>query len=522
MNAVRPKPIAQRRSGFATALKYLGAAIACIAVTAAAYEARTGYFGLFPQSFEIVSAPAGGRVIKVPAGGNVQAAIDQARSGDVVELQAGAVYSGQIDLRDRPINDFVTIRSSRAAELPAGKRVTPAQRELMAVIQSGMLGRAAVNASNGAHHYRFVGIEFQAAGRLFNYGVVVLGGKETSGAAVPHDIEIDRCYFRTVGSTVSRRAIAVNSANTVIKNSYIEGFAFPGEETQGICGWSGSRNVSILNNYVEGGAENIMFGGADPVSAELTPQDIFVSGNVLNKPEAWRDGPTVKCLFELKNARRVRFTGNLMTNNWKGSAFRITVRNQDGKAPFSTIEDVEISGNVIDGSGDGVNILGKDDAQPSGTLKNLTITNNLFLNIGGKAFEGSGYFIQVADGDNVSITRNTVLNTGNIATFYGAAPRQFSFRDNITGHGLYGIHGIDAAGSGARSMFTGNVFINLSGIGPGDMAFPAGNVMVAGLREVGFVDAASIDLRLSETSRFFSQAGSDVDQKKLRNELAGR
>lgn len=468
------------------------------------YDWDYGRLGLLAPQPIIDSMPAGGRIIRVPAGGNLQAAIDQANSGDVIELQAGVVYSGTLNLPSKPLTDYVTIRSSAEANLPIEKRVTPQQRSSMATITSGLFGRPAVQAASGSNHYRFVGIEFTATGKLFNYGVVVLGGKETRPENVPHDIEIDRCYVHPAGSTVSRRGIAVNSADTVIKNSYVEGFGFAGEETQGICGWSGTRNIKIVNNYVEGGAENIMFGGADPANADLVPHDIEVRDNHLNKPADWNGKATVKTLFELKDAKRVQFIGNLLTNNWKGSAFRITVRNQDGGAPFSTIEDVTIRGNIIDHAGEGINILGKDDTYPSQTLKQLTIENNLFLNLaGGNGFEGSGYFVQVTDGENITVANNTVINSGNITTFYGELPRRFVFRDNITGHGSYGIHGpLDVRSPAARSMFQNNVFMNLQGVSPGDYAFPDGNDIVSDIGDIGFLDIPAKDYRLRPASRY--------------------
>lgn len=508
---VRAKPREKRRMFAFGDLRTFGVIAAIVIAGMLGFDAYSGWIGIFPTKFETLQNGTT-RVIKVPPGGNVQAAIEQANGGDIVELQAGAVYSGQINLPNKPLTDYVTIRSSSAAELPLDKRVGPSQKNLMATIESGMLGRAAVAAANGAHHYRFVGIEFVATGKIYNYGVIILGGREKRPENVPHHIEIDRSYIHPVGKTVSRRGIALNSADTTIKNSYIEGFAFAGEETQGICGWSGTRNISILNNYIEGGAENIMFGGSDPANAELIPSDIEIRGNTLNKPEAWRENVTVKTLFELKNAKRVTFAGNILTNNWKGSAFRITVRNQDGDAPFSVIEGVTISDNIIKGAGEGINILGKDDTYPSQTLKRLTIRNNLFLDLVGdkNGFEGSGYFIQIADGDNVEIANNTVFNTGNIVTFYGSLPRGFSFHDNITGHGNYGIHGpLDLKSETAKTMFRDNVFINLNSVPQGDLAFPAGNTLIATAREAGFVDTTGGDLRLTPGSKFKGK-GSDL------------
>lgn len=470
------------------------------------YSGKLGIIG--PQP--VVTQTVAGRVIKVPPGGNLQGALELAASGDTIELQAGAVYAGQINLPNKPLTDFVTIRSSAAAGLPPDKRVNPSQKSSMATIVSGMLGRAAVSAANGAHHYRFVGIEFTTTSSMYNYGLVVLGTGESRPANLPHDIEIDRSYIHPSRSGKTRRGIALNSANTTIKNSYIEGFGFPGEETQGICGWSGTRNVKILNNFIEGGAENIMFGGADPANAELIPTDIEVRGNYLSKPAAWAENATVKTLFELKNAKKVTFAGNYLENNWKGPAFRITVRNQDGNAPFSTIEDVTIRDNIVKGSGDGVNILGKDDTNPSQTLRGLTIENNLFLAISGaKPFEGGGYFILASEGENITIANNTVFNTGNITTFHGNLPRNFIFRDNIAGHGDYGIHGpLDMRSPQAKAMFQNNVFMNLNRIDSSGFAFPVGNVIVRDAAEVGFANAAANDYRLLSTSQYSGKGSS--------------
>lgn len=469
----------------------------------------TGRFSLFTPSFELVAMDGGRELIKVPVGGNLQAAINHAKSGDVIELTAGAAYFGEIVLPNKPLTDYVTITTSAAAQLPQDKRVNPSQAASMAKILSRGGGKAAIKTENGAHHYRFVGIEFAPNNADYTYNVVNLGANSSRLADVPHHIEIDRSYIHTHKTGVSRRGIALNSADSVIKNSYIEGFAFNQEETQGICGWSGTRNVQIINNYIEGGAENIMFGGADPASAELIPNGIEIRGNHLDKPKIWMQKATVKTLFELKNARNVQFVGNYLENNWKGSAFRITVRNQDGGATFSTIEDVVIRDNVINGGGEGINILGKDDTYPSQTLKRLTITNNLFLGIGGSAYEGSGYFIQVADGESITITNNTVFNTGNIATFYGPVPRDFVFKDNIVSHGLYGIHGLPDVRA-AQKMFENNVFVNSQNVSRSDFSFPDGNTTVSDYRSVGFVNMGANDYRLSGGSKFKGK-GANID-----------
>src|SRR5438105_3470936 len=47
-------------------------------------------------------APPSGRTIAVPAGGDFQKAVNEARSGDVVALEAGASFTGRFTLPDKP------------------------------------------------------------------------------------------------------------------------------------------------------------------------------------------------------------------------------------------------------------------------------------------------------------------------------------------------------------------------------------------------------------------------------------
>jgi len=473
-------------------------------------------FGFYSAPLEIV-ADGNRQIIRVPAGGNLQEAVNRAKSGDIIEVQAGAAYN-EIILPNKPLTDFITIQSSAISKLPENSRVTPKQLNLLAKIITRGGGKPAVSAENGAHHYRLRGIEFVPATADYIYNLVLFGANETKVADVPHDLEIDRCYFHPSKSGVVRRGLALNSANTTVKNSYFEGFAFPQEETQGICGWTGTKNVKILNNYIEGGAENVMFGGAPPAGAELIPMDIEVSGNHFNKPAEWKNKVALKCLFELKNAKRVQIVGNYFENAWDGSAFRLTVRSEDGKAPFNTIEDVLVKDNVIDGAGEGINILGKDDyyegrkdGAAGQTLKRLTITNNLFLNIGTEQLGGSGYFVQIADGEEILIANNTSFNEGNIATFHAALPKKLVIRDNIIGHGEYGVHGFnDLKSPAAQRIFQNNVFINNKNLSQNYSSFPPGNYLMS-LQSIGFVNNALNDFRLNPNSKLKGKAQNGRD-----------
>src|SRR6185295_19787625 len=142
-------------------------------------------------------------------------------------------------------------------------------------------------------------------------------------------------------------------------------------------GWNGPGPFQIENNYLEAAGENLLFGGSDPSIPDLVPSDIEIKRNHFAKPLVWRMAQaghdakawTVKNLLELKNARRVLVDGNLFEHNWvqaqNGFAILFTVRNQNGRAPWSVVEDVTFSNNVLRGTAQGVNILGHDNNAPA-------------------------------------------------------------------------------------------------------------------------------------------------------------
>ena len=112
-----------------------------------------------PQQYvdTTLTAPSG-RTIPVLAGGDLRAALDRARPGDVITLEAGATFRGPFTLPNKPGSGWIYVQSSALASLPApGTRVTPAQASLMPKIVGG--SGSAIQTASGAHHYRFIGIE---------------------------------------------------------------------------------------------------------------------------------------------------------------------------------------------------------------------------------------------------------------------------------------------------------------------------------------------------------------------------
>src|SRR5437899_7975874 len=100
------------------------------------------------------SPPTRGKLMRVKAGGDLQAALHASQPGDVIELQAGATFTGNFILPRKPGTDWIYIRSSAYALLPpAGTRVLPLHASLMARIDTP--NRApAIRTAAAAHHHR--------------------------------------------------------------------------------------------------------------------------------------------------------------------------------------------------------------------------------------------------------------------------------------------------------------------------------------------------------------------------------
>ncbi len=120
--------------------------------------------------------------------------------------------------------------------------------------------------------------------------------------------------------------------------------------------------------------------------------------------------------------------------------------------------------------------------------------------------------VQIADGGDIAFINNTAFNKGNIVSFYGNTPQNFVFRDNIVGHGNYGVHGLsDLKSPVARAIFQNNIFMNLNGVSSEDYAFPPGNWIVSTIADIGFENPANGDYRLTSKSKFHGKGHGGED-----------
>jgi hypothetical protein len=303
---------------------------------------------------------------------------------------------------------------------------------------------------------------------------------------VPSDLVVDRVYIHGDPGAGQKRAVALNSVRTTISNSYITEIKAHGQDSQAIAGWNGPGEYVIENNYLEAAGENVIFGGADPGISGLTPTQIDIRRNVLRKSLDWHNAGshwTVKNLLELKNARRVTISGNVLENAWKqaqtGYAVLFTVRNQDGGCRWCAVEDIVFQDNIVRHASAFLEVLGVD-SHPSHRTTNIKVLNNLVTDLNPAAYNdpssgewGSGRAILILSGPrDVEIGHNTILGD-HVGSFLSLGDTGDAFKadglkvhDNVLPEGEYGLTGasttlgrpsLDAFAPGA--ILTHNVIV---------------------------------------------------------------
>lgn len=293
----------------------------------------------------------------------------------------------------------------------------------------------------------------------------------------------------------ARRGITANSGGDVtILRSYVADCfqVHPGEDSQALIAWDMLPGLLIDDSYLEGGSETVLFGGGDSSDEAHQPQDIVIRNSTLTKNPAWKaQAKGVKNILELKAGKNVLVEGNTMSQSWgkaagngggqNGYAIVLTVRNQDGRCPWCTIQDVTIRNNTISSAAAAITISGIDNVVetktgvgrvPIGQLRptvrtaRVTISNNTFADIDAVAYYGgtSSKLILFSDGPNdVTIDKNTFENTGQTSTVYFANGRSenLNITSNTWGKTRYGVFSSAGAATWTTHVASGSLTGNI-------------------------------------------------------------
>lgn len=397
-----------------------------------------------------------GRTIRVPAGGDLQVAVNKAQPGDTIVLLAGATYRGAIVLPKKNGSGWIVVKSSAEASLPvSGKRVTPADAANMPKIVSTANNQPALRAAPGSHHFRFIGIEFTAEPAVQTISAIVeVSHNSTQLADVPSYFIFDRIYIHGRPDLDSQRGLTMNSRYTAVVDSWIDECHFHGVDSQAIISWNGPGPFKVSNCFLEAGSENIMFGGAKNTAECMVPSDIEIRGNHIYKDPAWAklkypNNWAVKNLFEIKTARRVLLEGNVFENCWAdaqvGFAFVLKSSAPDQGQPWDTTSDITIRRNRIINSLNGIGIGRWSSSGPvakgAPPTSRILVENNVFERFGSRSdFAGTGLggmMFQIGGAD-LTIRHNTAWCDYNMLSLPSAVDR-LVFVDNLMTAGSYSV-----------------------------------------------------------------------------------
>ncbi|MBI2683439.1 MAG: putative Ig domain-containing protein [Acidobacteriales bacterium] len=465
----------------------------------------------------------------VSAGGDLQSAINGVPCGTTIVLQPGAVFTGSFKLPDKGCNgNWIVIRTQTPDGdfPPPGTRVTPADAVKMPLLITNTINAPVFNVSTTTpgvitgNYYRLIGLEMTVDPSVastttpFNDALVRLGQSEPSLDQIPHHIIIDRCYLHGTTTTELRRGVLINGANLAVIDSNISEIHQSGADSQAILGYAGPGPFKIENNRLEAAGENVLFGGAKGVIADVVPSDIEIRRNYVFKPSTWRKGgPTyggiawsVKNSLEFKNAQRVVIEGNVIENNWQasqvGHSVVLTPRVAGGQGwPATVVANFLIQNNVIMHIGSAFNIASADDVEtkpyPLRTF-NITIRNNLIIDANGRALTsdgaaGIGAVAQILTGvPNLILDHNTGFGSQRTISAQLVSGTDPALRPNaplfITNNlFLHSTYGILCSGYGVGNSSLDNCFSpptptmhHTLMIGGSSSAYPATNATCGG------------------------------------------
>jgi hypothetical protein len=273
---------------------------------------------------------------------------------------------------------------------------------------------------------------------------------------------------RVLGDPIrgNKRGIMANGPNITLDRCLVDYCFARGQDSQAVCGWDNTINLTLRNCTLLAATENVMIGGADAPDVSRQPANFHMTGCTLTKRPEWRNaGLSVKNIFELKNVNGAHISHNVLEHCWAdgqdGYAIVFTPRNQGNTAPWTNVTGVVFQHNTIRHVCTACNLLGTDHPNPSGTMTDVRIRDNVFEDVDCVAYgstrgPGSNKTILLGAGiEQLAIAGNQFLDTKNMGFglyFYSTPCDRVDVIDNAFPAPLkYGTIGGDGTAPGQAS-----------------------------------------------------------------------
>ena len=482
--------------------------------------------------------PSMSRQVHVPAGANLQTAINAAQPGDELLLAPGATFTGNFILPNKgSSSSWIVIRTDApdATIGYAGTRMTPtrARSANLAKIFTNTISSAVIT-NLGASHYRITGVELSATPAVTSINAIVRFGEgsglQNTVASIANNLILDRVWIHGSSTMHMNRCLLLNSATSAVVDSWLADCHSNQGESQAIVGWNGPGPYLIQNNHLEAGHEVVVFGGGTATITNQSPSDITLRGNHITRPTAWKGVWQVKNLLETKHVRRLLVEGNVFENNWidaqAGFAILFKSENQNNDNPWTTSSDITVRYNRIRNTGNGFNLAANPSGMPAIPAQRIVITDNIIENVGVGIFTGSGHTLQLlGDLRDVVMRHNTVTSAGaggGFAVMLGSLPQvqRLVIHSNILTRGGFGIKGGGTTeGTPSLNYFApGYLVTNNAMVGITVPNYPANTWFTSSLSNIGFANLAGGNFTLLSTSPYYGKGydgreiGADIAQ----------
>lgn len=370
----------------------------------------------------------------------------------------------------------------------------------------------AVTMAAGAGYYRFEGIEIGLADAVTEAGAIVVAGTENLGVA---DLALGPIHF--IGSYIhgrqganTVRCILMHAPKTIVEDSDLDECQRPGADTQAIAAWNSNGPFRIVNNYLAGCAENLMFGGANPSAPGAIVQDVEIRRNYFHTPLAWKAGGcriNKKNLLEMKAAQRVYIAENVFDGSWNGGHNGIawvlkSSANQSASCKHCSTSDITLVDNLIVNVAAWLDISGSNAGPTDSTTRRITVQNVLVDGeIATADYNSSGLTrpFSISGGHDIEISNFRVadysaLNNEALA-MYGAPVPRLTIRNGVLKRGRYGVFGNGEGTPTFTKWAPGIVWQNMAILGANVSIYPAGTRNTAGPTDG--VDPAALKAKLS-------------------------
>lgn len=359
---------------------------------------------------------------------------------------------------------WVVIRSANSGSLPRHVRVGPSDKANMPQI-TVPAGGPALNVEANTKRVRFVGISTETGPSSYPTYHAQLD-------RTARYIIIDRCLADGGygDGQQSRIGYGLHGQHIGLIDSYVYDINADLYESKGLLTIYGAGPFTFVNNFIEGGAIGVLFGGSNPGSSEEMPRDITFVRNYIFRNPAWASDSNVavKNLFEIKHGERFLVEHNALENSWaKAQSYAVNLKSVDPNE-VGYAQHVTFRYNTVENYDDGITLAAQPTNQNTGTgaplpLWYVSIHDNEFLN-GGRDNphnqQSSTRAVAMYDDLAYLTFKNNDFRGefNNQVNFDGDGKTDLVFEDNIIGIANYGFQNSDSLDDLAPGhSVTGNI-----------------------------------------------------------------